>query len=83
MATFLSACATTGNNGPRGAASLGRALPTQTCEAILRQVPLPQITAAMDARKALLLDEGALLNANSRIRIGRNCIVAVRKAFAR
>jgi hypothetical protein len=61
---------------------LNRAIPTQTCEQILRAVPLPKVTAETDAREAFIRDDAALLNANGRINAGRNCIVSVRTDYA-
>jgi hypothetical protein len=78
LATSLCGCVTT----EQGAVGLARAIPTQTCELILKAVPLPQATATTDARAAFIEDDAALLTANDRIRAGRHCIADIRTGYA-
>jgi len=78
----LPLCACADINKPGATTPLDRAIPTQTCEAILTPVKLPIITKATDARIAFVKDDAALLTANGRITAGRNCIANVRTHYA-
>lgn len=69
-------------NLPSLPAELARALPTETCEQILEQVPLPEVSANDDARVAFMRDDAALITANARISAGRNCVADVRTSYA-
>lgn len=74
MAASLCGCATAGKNAP---SSLKVEIP-DTCERILRTVPLPAVKPTDDARVAFIKDDAAVLAANGRIAAGRRCIADVR-----
>jgi hypothetical protein len=65
----------------KGQAPLGVAIP-DTCERILRPVPMPQVAETDDGRVAFVRDEAALITANGRIIKGRDCIADVRADLA-
>lgn len=56
-------------------------LPTERCEQILQEVPLPPVRLKDDARVAFMKDEAALITANGRIGAGRSCIADVRQKY--
>lgn len=80
MALLLCGCAS--NATKFGETPLARAIPTQTCEAILTKVPLPPVKPTDDARSAFIRDDAALLTANGRIATGKSCIAAIRTDYA-
>lgn len=51
------------------------------CETILKRVPLPDVKATDDARRAFVQDEAALMAANDRIDAGGACVADVRKQY--
>lgn len=80
MAPTLCGCVTDGTSGtPKLAVNLSA---LQVCETILKDVPLPAVTAATDARVAWARDELALAVARGEITNARNCVVYVRRRYA-
>ena len=81
MAAALCACATVGNKGvPPLSVDLSA---LKVCEAMLKGVPLPAVTASTDARVAWAKDEFALAVARGEITNARNCVVYVRQRYAK
>ena len=77
-APLLCGCASASNTAP---APLARTLP-DTCEKILRSVPLPAVKPTDQAGDAFLRDDAALITADGRIDAGRGCVSDMRKRYA-
>ena len=80
MAPLLCGCAHP--NELTGTPPLAVEIPN-TCERILKPVPLPKVTAKTDARGAFLADDAALITAHGEIESGRGCIADVRTRYAK
>lgn len=74
--TLCAGCAT--NPLPE---DLVRTLPA-TCQKLLKQTPLPPVTATTDAREAWARDDAALQASNARTAAAQKCESDMAKAYA-
>lgn len=79
MALLLCGCATSADRLPAPLRVDLSAL--ETCERLLKTVPLPAATEDDDARSAFVRDEAALITANERLDKGRGCVASVRQRY--